>query len=218
MTRSEQKTRLEWVTRLCRELNTTFRGIGFRPSGKTAYVKREQSVTKSWRLNWRFPKFADDPHQVYVDPRIGVSLPEVDQVVSLLTNVPTRKDYSTIGGTIGLFGPDKSLRDLPIDSPDDVPNVAARLREDLLAIAVPFWDKLESPDKILDAITSGAHVVGMDSDAVVALAVCGIVKGRDAALEFAALHFKMLRRQNPGWKFDEIQNRVRKVFGGNASR
>lgn len=210
--RIDSKTKRGWLLQVCRNLEPTFDQIGFKPFGKTAFVKREDKSSKSWQLNWRFPRFADDTHQVYVDPCIGISLPEVDRVVSLLTGKQIAKGLKTIGGTIGLFGSQHSLVDWPIDCEEDIPQVVAQFRKDIMSIAVPFWASIESPSKILNAIRSGSAFARMKADATVGLAVCGMVEGRAAALQFAEANFKMLRSQNRGWQLDSIRRQICAVF------
>lgn len=158
----------------------------------------------------RFPRYSDDPHQLYVCASISMLDNKVRDVVARVTGVPPRPGYATIGGNIGLFSAEGSYLEYAIDSEADLPRVSTRFEEDIDRIAVPFWEGLLTPARMLDAIESGsalsAHVVdGLYGQ----LALVMLVRGEAEGLLFANRNRKRLMGEHP---VDGLEDRVRGYF------
>lgn len=209
---ASNRDRERWIDSVCTGLRSEFQQLGFLPSGRRGFVKKAPGVTRTWELNWRFPKSADDPHALYLDPCIGVNLAEIDATVARLTDEPIRKGYATIGGTIGVFGPTGTMVTWPMDDDRDIPHVVVEFTRVLHSVAAPFWDALASPALILAAIREDSPYANLRSNAIVGLAACGLSEGRAAAEAFVETHHRWLRSQSRGVPKDLWLARVREVF------
>jgi len=206
----DRKIKNGWVDDLSLSLKPKMTGLGFGRSGKSKYRKRTDRGSAEYALVSRFPRYSDDPHQLYVCASISVLDNEVRDAVVGVTGTPPRPGYATIGGNIGLFSAEGSYLEYPLDSEADLPRVTTHFEEDIERIAVPFWVGLSTPEQMLDAIESGSALAAHVVDGLYGwLALVMVVRGEAEGLLFVDRNRKRLMGEHP---VDGLENRVRGYF------
>ena len=122
---------------------------GFKKAARKIFSSKETEVERRYIIADRSPRYADDPHQLYVGACVHVFLPQAEEVASRLMRKTLDRKFPTIGGDLGLYGPEKRLMEWPVDNrtmAEDLVPVLVRGIED---VAFYFWDAFSSLERII---------------------------------------------------------------------
>lgn len=193
-----RETKDSWVDQIIFGVTPLLEQLGFSRKSDWRFIRKSLAGEDRFLLLARYPRHRDDVHLVYVNPCIHVVVSEIEEIASHLSGVPRRKNFPTIGGSVGLFTADMSIKEWPMDSIRDVAPLIAQFEEDIRAVGVKFWRTFGTVERIAQAIeqeTSWARFP--DSWRYRHLAVLFLSSGKDEALRFLETNAKKFVDPSP---------------------
>lgn len=147
----DRKTKESWVHQIVSALGDTLKPLGFKNAGKLKYKRRVNDCECRYLISIRYPRFADDRHQLYIAPCIHVFFSEFEEAHAKVTGKPLRKGFPTLGSSLGLYK-GGNYEEWPVDDQQSALALVPSLATDIKSIAKPFWDSLSTRAKILESI------------------------------------------------------------------
>ncbi|MDL2275860.1 hypothetical protein LJC22_07020 [Desulfosarcina sp. OttesenSCG-928-G10] len=138
-------------------------GKGFKRKKRTLRYQRKLLSGNHWVIiDFRLPRYSDDPSLCHLKLVIGASFPEVNAMaVHLVDGDPQLGGFFpdvTYAFTVGECGPERAFKDWRPENIDDLHNKMQDMINYLLQFGTPFLDKYQTSSSLVQGYLNGEYL------------------------------------------------------------